>query len=53
MNVTFFENRIFVDTIKLSSSWIRVALNPMAGAIRENGHSDAQIHTVEFCPQEI
>ena len=44
MNVAFFENRVFADAIKLSSSWIRVALNPMSGAKRENGHNDTQIH---------
>ena len=44
MNVAFFENRVFADAIKLSSSWIRVALNPMTGAKRENGHNDTQIH---------
>lgn len=43
MNVAFFENRVFADAIKLSSSWIKVALNPMTGAIRENGHNDTQI----------
>ena len=44
MNVAFFENRVFADAIKLSSSWIRVALNPMTGAKIENGHNDTQIH---------
>ena len=53
MNVTFFENRVFADAINLSSSWIRVVLNPMAGAIRENGHHATQIHIVDFCSKEI